>query len=78
MNKNPKLTKLRSERQKKEWSTHYVAKLLGMSQSMYSYLEIGTERLSYKVAVDIAELFNTTPDDLFYDDFKEFYKDTII
>ena len=61
-------------RKKSNWSTTEMAKKLGMSQSMYSYIEIGSKRLSYDVAVRIADIFETTPDDIFYEDFKAFYK----
>jgi len=67
---NPVLSKLKSERKKKGLTTTDLAKSIGISQSMYSYIENGIERLSYDLAVKLSEFFNTTPDKLFYDDFK--------
>ncbi len=71
--RNPKLNKLRKIRKEKGLTTTDVANILNISQSMYSYIEIGYERLSYEIAIKLSELFNTTPDELFYDDFKKYY-----
>ena len=71
--KNPKLNRLRDERKKKKLNTTEVALYLGISQSMYSYIEIGRERLTYDIAVKLSKLFNLSPDELFYDDFKQFF-----
>ena len=71
---NPPLKKLRELRKKRSLTTTDMAEKLGMSQSMYSYIEIGSKRLSYEVAVAIAEIFETNPDELFYDDYVAFYE----
>ena len=71
--KNPKLNKLREMRKKAGLNTTEVAEIIGVSQSMYSYIEIGRERLSYDIAVKLSELFKSSPDELFYDDFKQYY-----
>ena len=71
--KNPKLNKLREMRKKSGLNTTETAKIIGISQSMYSYIEIGRERLSYDIAVKLSELFKSSPDELFYDDFKQYY-----
>ena len=71
--KNPKLNKLREIRKKAGLNTTEVAEIIGISQSMYSYIEIGRERLSYDIAVKLSELFKSSPDELFYDDFKQYY-----
>lgn len=71
--KNPKLNKLREMRKKAGLNTTEVAEIIGISQSMYSYIEIGRERLSYDIAVKLSELFKSSPDELFYDDFKQYY-----
>lgn len=72
--KNPRLNRLREERKKNKLNTTKVAKFLGISQSMYSYIEIGRERLSYDIAVKLGDLFNLSPDELFFDDFKQYYE----
>lgn len=71
--KNPKLNKLREIRKKAGLNTTEVAEIIGISQSMYSYIEIGRERLSYDIAVKLSELFKSSPDELFYNDFKQYY-----
>ena len=71
---NPKLKKLRCLRKEKGISTSTMANTLNISQSMYSYIEIGKKRLSYDIAVRISNIFNITPDEIFYDDFKQFFK----
>lgn len=78
MKNNPVLTKLREERLNQGWTIKYVANLMGISQSMYGYIENGGKRLSYDMAVKLADLFKMTPDELFYKDFEYFFKDTII
>ena len=78
MTDNPKLNKLRQERQKKGWTIKYVATLMEISPSMYGYIENGGKRLSYDMAVKLADLFKMTPDELFIEDFEYFFKDTII
>jgi putative transcriptional regulator len=78
MKNNPKLTKLREARQKKGLTIKYMANSLGISPSMYGYIENGDKRLSYDMAVAIADFFETTPDDLFYEDYEQFFKDVII
>ena len=70
---NPKLKTLRILRKQNNLTTADMALKLGMSQSMYSYIEIGEKRLSYEVAVNIANIFNTTPDNIFYEDFKQYF-----
>ena len=70
---NPKLKKLRTLRISHGLTTSDMANKLDMSQSMYSYIEIGKKRLSYKVAVEIADVFDMTPDEIFYKDFKQFF-----
>ena len=78
MKNNPELKKLREERKKKGWLIKDVAKIVGVSNSMYGYIESGDKRLSYDMAVKLADLFECTPDELFYKDFEYFFKDTII
>jgi len=42
-----------------------VASKLGISKQYYSQLERGDRRLSYDMALRIAKIFNTTPDQIF-------------
>lgn len=65
------LSKLKEERLNRKLSTTEMAKLIGVSQTMYSAIERGARTLSYKRAVKIAKLFDMTPDELFLENFKE-------
>ena len=63
--------KLKQTRQKKGYTTKYMAEKLGVSKPFYSQIENNKRSLSYKMAVKIADILKTKPDRLFYDDFKE-------
>ncbi len=65
------LTKLRELRNNKRYSTYYMAQNLGISKAYYSQIETSKRRLSYDMAIKIAQIFKTTPDKIFYDDFKK-------
>lgn len=41
---------------------------LGISKTFYWQIENDKRRLSYNRAMEIAKIFNTTPDQLFYED----------
>lgn len=62
---------LKQARQKKGYTTTYMAEHLGISKPFYSQLENDRRTLSYKMAVKIADVLKTKPDKLFYDYFKE-------
>lgn len=71
---NPRLNKLREVRIKSNLTMKDMSIKLGISKSMYDYIELGVKRLSYDMAVKIAEIFKMSPDELFYSDFDNFYK----
>ena len=75
MNKNPKLIKLKEARMNANFTIKELSNMLGISSSMYGYIESGEKRLSYDIAVKLADIFKTTPDKLFYEDFENFFKD---
>lgn len=75
---NPPLTTLKEHRKKTGLTIREVGAKLGISRSMYGHIETGEKRLSYKTAVAIAKIFKTTPDALFLEDYKEFFKDSHI
>ena len=52
-----------------------MADSLHISKSFYWQLENNTRKLSYEMAVKIANILKTTPDKIFYDDYKELIKD---
>ncbi len=63
--------KLKQLRQKKGYTTTYMAEQLKISKPFYSQLENDKRTLSYKMAIKIADILKTKPDKLFYDEFKE-------
>lgn len=65
-----KLNKLRKIRIKNNYSYQYMADKLNISKPFYWQIENNQRRLSYDMAVRIADIFNTTPDAIFYDDIK--------
>lgn len=61
-------SKLRSFRVEKGMSVEKMGRKLGISRAFYWQIEKGTRRLSYDMAVKIAQIFNIKPDYLFYND----------
>lgn len=59
--------KLKQVRKEKGYSIYQMAELLGVTASFYCQIENKKRRLFYDVAVAIANIFETTPDELFYD-----------
>lgn len=59
------LDKLRAMRKKTNLTQAEMASKLGISKQFYSQLERGERRLSYEMALAIANIFNTTPDKIF-------------
>ena len=64
-------TKLRDKRLKKGYTNQNMAERLGISKTFYYQIENEKRRLSYDMAVKIADIFNVKPDALFYNDFME-------
>jgi len=64
------MLKLKKTRQAKGYSCQTMATKLNISKSFYWQLENYKRRLTYDTAIEIADIFNTTPDDVFYEDFK--------
>lgn len=46
-----------------------MAKKLNISKTYYWQLEHGQRRLSYEMALKIAQIFNKKPDDIFYTEY---------
>lgn len=46
-----------------------MSEVLGISKAFYSQIENGNRRLSYDMAVKIANIFKTKPDKLFYEEY---------
>ena len=48
-----------------------MADTLKISKSFYWQIENDKRRLTYDMAIKIANIFKTTPDEIFYEDFKK-------
>ena len=65
------MEKLRELRLKNKFTNQIMADTLSISKPYYWQLEHNQKRLTYDMAIKIANIFRLKPDDLFYD---EFYK----
>ncbi|MEJ7541107.1 helix-turn-helix transcriptional regulator [Staphylococcus intermedius] len=63
--------RLKNLRDKQGYSQKDMGKFLGISHVTYSSKEIGKMLFTHKEMLIIAKLFNTTLDDLFWEEFKE-------
>lgn len=63
--------KLKELRKKKRYTSKDMSEMLGISKPFYSQIENQTRKLSYDMAVQIANIFNRTPDFIFLNDHKE-------
>lgn len=59
------MCKLREVRIKANLTNQDVADKIGISKEYYWMIENGKRKLSYKLAVKIASVFNTKPDNIF-------------
>lgn len=62
-----KTEKLKKNRVNQGFTIYDMSKLLHISPAYYSQIENKKRRLSYDMAVMIANIFNLKPDDIFYD-----------
>lgn len=58
--------KLKEIRKANNYTIYDMANILKISPSFYSQLENKKRRLFYDTAINIAHIFNMTPDELFY------------
>ena len=66
--KRAKLAKFRDLRKKKGINLEKVAKELNVSKAYISMVETGKRSLDYLMAINMAKMLATTPDELFLDD----------
>ncbi len=59
---------LKQHRLDKGYSCEMMARKLCISKTYYWQIEQGKRRITYELAMKMAEVFNTTPDTLFYED----------
>lgn len=64
------MEKLKTLRIKHNLSYAQFAKELGISKTYYWQIENKTRGLSYIMAIKIADILKTTPDEIFYDELK--------
>lgn len=62
------MNKLKSHRLQKNYSCQMMANMLKISKTYYWQLEQSKRRMTYDMAIKIANIFNLKPDDLFYDE----------
>ncbi len=62
--------KLKEIREKKHYTSKYMAEQLKISKPFYSQLENERRNLTYEMAVKIAKVLKMKPDNLFYDEYK--------
>lgn len=74
MEREVNMKKLTEMRKAKNFSYQFMANKLNISKPFYWQIENEKRRLSYSMAVQIAEIFNMKPDELFYEDIKEHEK----
>ena len=63
--------KLKKIRKSKKLTVGDMSNKLCISAPFYNQLENRKRRLTYEMAVKIANVFKTKPDNLFYDEYKD-------
>ena len=61
--------KLKEKRIGKGYTYQKMSEKLGISKAFYFQLENGDRKLTYNMAIKIADIFKVKPDTLFYDDY---------
>lgn len=69
------MDKLKEYRLKNKFTNQFMADILGISKPYYWQLEHDQKRLSYDMAIKIANVFKLKPDDLFYEEVKKRIKE---
>lgn len=63
--------RLKELRINNKYSIEYMANKLDICIAFYSLIENSHRRLTYDMAIKIANIFELKPDDIFYDDHKD-------
>ena len=63
------MEKLKDLRLQNKFTNQFMADILGISKPYYWQLEHDQKRLSYDMAIKIANIFHLKPDELFYEEF---------
>ncbi len=64
------MKKLKEIRLKEKLTYEQMAKKLNISKTYYWQIENKKRKLSYNMAIKIANIFKTKPDNIFYNDYK--------
>ena len=64
------MEELKKRRLDKKYTCKIMAEKLGVSKPFYWQIENNKRRLSYAMAIKIANIFKTKPDKIFYEEFK--------
>lgn len=64
------MKKLKEIRLKEKLTYEQMAKKLNISKTYYWQIENKKRKLSYNMAIKIAKIFKTKPDNIFYNDYK--------
>ena len=64
------MNKLKELRIKNNYNLTNMSEKLNISKTFYWQIENNKRRLSYIMAIKIADIFEIKPDQLFYEDFK--------
>lgn len=65
------MNKLQETRMKNNYSCQFMANKLNISKSFYWQIENKKRRMSYEIAVRIASIFSTKPDNIFYEEYSK-------
>ena len=68
------MEKLKDLRLQNKFTNQFMADMLGISKPYYWQLEHDQKRLSYDMAIKIANIFHMKPDELFYEEFIRKFK----
>ena len=68
------MEKLKNLRLQNKFTNQFMADMLGISKPYYWQLEHDQKRLSYDMAIKIANIFHLKPDELFYEEFIKKFK----
>lgn len=70
-NGDDRMNTLKELRLENHYSLADMSEMLGICKTFYWQIENKKRRLSYEMAIKIADIFHKKPDEIFYDDIKK-------